>query len=155
VVPAAIFVDETMISIGLTAATLTVGGLKAALGLTADGYLTHVLMRENGTVEFFRAQLTTTLADTTAIDASNVASLFTTSGNVTPTVSLNTNSIEITVACTDTYCTYGVIVSDKINGSWQHNKCTLRGAVDSSKSADAILPTYPTGAEAFLNGGEI
>lgn len=155
VVPAAVFVDETMISIGLTAGTMTVGGLKAALGLSADGYLTHILMRENGTVEFFRVQLTTTLADSTAIDNTNVASLFTISGNATPTVAVNTNSIEISVAITDTYCTYGVIVSDKIEGSWQHNKCTLRGAVDSAKSADAILPTYPTGAENFLNGGDI
>ncbi|MBO7128987.1 MAG: hypothetical protein J6W05_04375 [Prevotella sp.] len=155
VVPAAVFVDEEMISIGLTAGTLTVGGLKAALGLSADGYLTHIVMRANGDVEFFRAQLTTTLADATTIDAANVTSLFTTSGNVTPTVALNANSIEISVSNSDATCTYGVIVSDKIDGSWEHNNCTLTGTVDTTKGADVILPTYPTGAENFLNGGDL
>lgn len=155
VLPAAVYRDQTMMSVNLTAGTLTVGGLKAALGLTADGYLTFVCIRENGDVNFFRAQLTTTLSDETAISAGNVGSLFTITGNVTPTVALNTNDIEMKITNADTYTAYGVIVSDKVDGAWKHSSCTLSATVNDELSADAILPTYPTGAEMFLNGGDL
>ena len=153
--PAAVYRDQAMLSIGLTAGTLTVGGLKAALGLTADGYLTWVCIRENGEVNFFRAQLTTTLADTTAITAGNVGSLFTTSGNVVPEVGLHNNDIELKVTNADTYTAYGVIASDKVDGAWKHSSCTLAATVNDELSANAILLTYPTGSEMFLNGGDL
>lgn len=155
VLPAAVFRDETMLSIGLTVDTLTVGGLKAALGLTADGYLTWVCISSGKGVMYFRAQLTTTLADETVIAAGNVGSLFTITGNVTPTVELSNNSINLKITNTADYNAYGAIASDKVDGTWQHSSCTLSGTIDDEKCADAILPTYPTGAEMFLNGGDL
>lgn len=155
VIPTAVAKTEGGIKIQLTAGTLTVGGLKAALGLNADGFLTFVCISEPTGVRFFRVQLTTTLADDTAITAGNVASLFTVSGNVNPTISLDTNDILIAFTNNDDSYAVGIIVSDKIDGAWVHNNCTLQVMLDSYKSSDIVLPTYPTGAEQFLNGGDL
>lgn len=153
--PAAVSVSYFNMSIALTAETLTVGGLKAALGLSADGYLTLVCMTKNEGISFFRAQLTTTLADATAISASNVESLFTITGNITPTVSLQTNTIMFSTSLDDDEGAVGVIVSEKIDGAWKHSACTLTTLGDADYPADTALPTYPTGSEMFLNGGDL
>lgn len=154
-VPAAVDFALNEIEIALTAATLTVGGLKAALGLTAEGYLTWLAIDGKGNLKFFRANVSTTLADNTAISSANVASLFSLSGNVTPTVSLDTNTIKITATITDVDAPYGGIVSDKVDGTWVHSACQLTGALNLTQPADVALPTYPTGSEQFLNGGDL
>ena len=153
--PTAVTHSENGLMIGLTAGTLTVGGLKAALGLSADGYLTWVRVDSNDGVGYFRVQLTTTLADSTAITGSNVGSLFTITGNVTPTVSLSTNTITFAnQTLADDFCS-GVIVSEKIEGAWKHNRCQMTGALAPSYNSGQALPTYPTGEQMFLNGGDL
>lgn len=154
-VPSAVEFNVNDIEITLTAATLTVGGLKAALGLTAEGYLTWLVIDGKGNLKFFRANLSTTLADATAISAENVATLFTFSGNVTPTVSLDGNTIKMEVTISDVDAPYGGIVSDKVDGSWVHSACQLTGALNLTQSANVALPTYPTGTAQFLNGGDL
>ena len=144
-------------SIELTAQTMTVGGLKAALGLSADGYITWVLISEGNGVLYFRAKLTTTLADSTAISAGNVASLFTIEGNCSVVPAIYNNSITFTV---DTPSAnneaYGLIVSEYVDGGWKHSACTLTANIDDiPQTADVALPTYPTGTEMFLNGGDL
>lgn len=153
--PVAVADVEGGLSIELTAATLTVGGLKAALGLTADGYLTSVHVGVNTGANFFRVQLSTSLADDTAITAGNVASLFTLSGTVTPTVSLESNSILIFYNFNEGDEAHGVIASDKIDGTWVHSTCVLEGDNSVSFASDVALPTYPTGTAQFLNGGDL
>lgn len=153
--PAAVSCAYFNMSIALTADTLTVGGLKAALGLSADGYLTLVCMTADEGVSFFRAQLTTTLADATAITAENVASLFTITGNITPVVSLSTNTILFSTSLDDDGGAVGIIVSEKIDGAWKHSACTLTTLGGADYPADTALPTYPTGSEMFLNGGDL
>ena len=153
--PAAITADAEGFTIGLTAQTLTVGGLKAALGLSADGYLTFVVVGDSTGAGFFRAKLTTTLADSTTITSANVGSLFTFEGNITPTASLSGQDIEIMASLSDTSYSSGVIASEKIEGAWKHSRCQLLGLNSYSFNADAALPTYPTGAQMFLNGGEL
>lgn len=154
-VPAAVTFAVNQIEIELSASTLTVGGLKSALGLNAEGFLTWLAIDGKNNLKFFRANLSTTLADDTAISANNVASLFSLSGNVTPTVSLDTNTIKITAEITDVDASYGGIVSDKVDGSWVHSACQLRGSINLEQPADVALPTYPTGTEQFLNGGDL
>ena len=155
ILPTAVTHSENGLMIGLTAGTLTVGGLKAALGLSADGYLTWVRVDSNDGVGYFRVQLTTTLADSTAITGDNVGSLFTITGNVTPTVSLSTNTITFaSQTLADDFCS-GVIVSEKIEGAWKHNRCQMTGALAPSYNSGQALPTYPTGEQMFLNGGEL
>ena len=155
VLPAALSCDQDSVTITLTAGTLTVGGLKAALGLSAAGYLTYVRITDEEGVNYFRIQLTTTLADTTTITGSNVAGLFTVTGNVTPSITLSGQAIVFASSSSGAEYEYGVIVSEKIEGSWKHNRCQLTGAASLDYNANEALPTYPVGQQMFLNGGDL
>lgn len=153
--PSAVSATANVMSITLPTGNYTVGGLKSALGLSADGYLTIVFMGDVDGAKFVRVRLTTTLPDSTAISAQNVASLFTLEGNVSAAIALSGAVISFTLATTSTTMVSGVIVSEKIAGAWQHNQCVLDGDKDVMFPADAALPTYPTGAQMFLNGGDL
>lgn len=155
VLPAALDYDRGSFSIELTSSTLTVGGLKNALGLSADGYFTCVYVGDQSGALFFRVHVSTTLADETTITALNVASLFSIEGNTSVTTELSENLITFTPSGEDTKKAGGIIVSDKINGAWVHNDCVLDGASAPEYNADTALPTYPTGSEQFLNGGDL
>lgn len=158
VVPAAVTCADEFVSIALTAGTLTVGGLKEALGIYGDEYITGVALDKSNNFRFIRIKVSTTLADSTAITADNVASLFSVEGNTTATISLSSNTILFAIAgvVTTGGVANGVIVSKRENGAWIHSNCQL--ALERAASADAYdtqLPTYPTGAEQFLNGGDL
>lgn len=146
-------VDETYIN--LTADTLTVGGLKAALGLSADGYLTQVVVDNVQGAMYCRLRIDPSKSDDLALTADNVASVFLTEGNYVPTFSLNTNAIMITPPGNRGYYTGGLIVSEKIDGAWAHSTCVLAGDTDFEFASRVALPTYPTGSEMFLNGGQL
>lgn len=154
-VPTAIVVAAKELNFMLTADTLTVGGLKAALGLSADGYVTYAGIATPGGLKTFRVFLSTTLSDDTAITGANVASLFTIEGNVTVTVALDTNTITFSFAEDDDVDAEGVILSDKVNGAWAHSSCTLSEPSSVPYSANNALPTYPVGTEQYLNGGDL
>lgn len=153
--PAAVTVDGTGLTIALTAGTLTVGGLKAALGLSADGYLTYVGALAAGGITYARVQLTTTLADATTITSGNVGSLFTITADQAYGVALAGQSIEITASAEPDVDFYGCIVSEKIEGAWKHNRCQLTGNGVPTWTSSVALPTYPVGAQMFLNGGDL
>lgn len=153
--PAAVSIATNFMTVKLTESTLTVGGLKAALGLSADGYLTAVVLGGNSGAAFARVRLTTTLADSTAITAENVASLFTIEANVGVTVTLYQNSVSFELADDGSFVASGVIVSEKIAGAWQHSQCILSGDGEYPFTSSVALPTYPTGAQMFLNGGDL
>lgn len=157
ILPAAVDASAGNMDIILTASTLTVGGLRAALGLASEGYLTMINMDNVLGCDFVRVHIKESLSDETVIDSSSVATIFDVEGNVTPTIELSTNTIRITlVSSLNLYQAYGVIVSDKVDGAWIHNTCTLTGDFTSmTDTADAALPTYPTGGEQFLNGGSL
>lgn len=155
VLPSAITASGGSLMIELPSGAISVGGLKSALGLSADGYLTCVTVDASGVFSYFRVQLTTTLADTTAITGSNVASLFTITGNVTPTVSFATDTISIAASIDSTAYAAGCIVSEKIEGAWKHNRCVLETSGDLDWTASVALPTYPVGQQMFLNGGDL
>lgn len=155
VLPAAVTGNSVGFMITLSAATMTVGGLKAALGLSKDGYLTWVAILSGNKAMYCRVHLTTTLADDTAITAENVASLFTIEGNGTLSVSATTTAIGFEYEGSAAVYSYGTIVSEKVDGAWVHNNCVLVKEGDPLYTADVALPTYPTGSEQFLNGGDI
>ena len=141
--------------ITLGSGNLTVGKLKEAVGLSADGYLTFVIITGVGIVSFLRVQVTTTLADSTAITAGNVASLFTLDGNVSVTPKISSNNIVFELDGEAVACNGGVVISDKVEGAWAHNTCTLGAGNPGDYTADVALPTYPVGSEQFLNGGDL
>lgn len=155
VLPSAVTIDSGSMNIALTSSTLTVGGLKAALGLTADGYLTLVQIGTTNGVAFSRSKLTTTLADETAITSANVGSLFTVEGNATGLWQLDGNNIYFAFTDSESDKVQAIIVSDKVNGAWVHNNAVLDGTSDFAFTADVALPTYPVGSEQFLNGGDL
>lgn len=141
--------------ITLTAETMTVGGLKSALGISADEYVTYVALTDAGTAVYFRLRINSQLEDSTAITTENIASVFTVEGNIEIEISVMTNSISITVSTTDTVTCGNWIVSKRVNGAWAHSTCVLNEPSSPTYTADVALPTYPTGAEMFLNGGDL
>lgn len=142
-------------NITLPEGSLTVGSLKKTLGLSADGYFTTVLVDAKNGAFYSRARLDQTLADATPITAQNVGSLFSFEGNAPTNVTLNDNVITITLGKGEEAAAYGIIVSEKIAGAWQHSQCVLSLYDEAGTAADVALPTYPTGAQMFLNGGDL
>lgn len=157
--PAAVSAEGRVLTIALTETTMTVGGLKKALGLSSDGYLTLVAVHPEAGAMFARVHLSTSLADTTAISSENVASLFSIETNKAVTFQIASNSIYIALPSVETASegsiNGGVIVSEKVDGAWKHSTCVLDGQADYTSTADVALPTYPTGTEQFLNGGDL
>lgn len=153
--PAAVTFNTGVIIIHLSADSLNVGGLKAALGLSTDGYLTSVTVSKSKGAQFFRAKLTTTLADDTTITDSNVASLFKIEGNVEATPDLDETDIRIACASITGNECHGGIVSELVDGAWKHSRCQLYGTEGYEFASNVALPTYPTGAEEYLNGGDL
>lgn len=153
--PDAVTFDETSIAIQLTAETLTVGGLKAALGLSADGYLTWVCIGSNKKGNYLRAKVDTTLADATALTQENIASIFSVESNFKYEISISENKVLLYIDDTFAANSWGGIVSEKINGAWHHSTCVMNGETPQVYPADRALPTYPVGTEQFLNGGDL
>lgn len=153
--PDALFFDDTVIMITLTASTLTVGGLKAALGLSADGYFTVVIIGSTSGAVFERFQVNPALEDATAITAENVGNLFVTEGTMALTPELETNSITMTPTLDNEDQSVGVIISEKENGGWKHSAAAMKVSAGPANNASVALPTYPTGAAMFLNGGDL
>lgn len=153
--PAAITFGQAELKFNLSENTMTVGGLRAALGLSADGYITYVCVIDGGTVEFGRLRVNPEAADNTAISAETLPTLFLQEGNVTLTLALSGTSITAKVPSSTNALSYGVIVSEKEDGAWIHSACTLISSAEVGAYADMALPTYPTGANQFLNGGDL
>lgn len=133
----------------------TVGGLKAAIPELADGYVTFVCIDSTQGFKFFRISVADGVADSTAISTDNINTILKVEGNVTPTLSVETSCIQIEITNTGDKQVYGVIVSRNIDGAWKHSKCVLSGDKVGDFNADTALPTYPSGSEQFLNGGDL
>lgn len=155
VLPSAMTVNaaDGEVSIALGAGNVTVGGLKAKLGFGDDDYLTIIGLTSSGKVQFDRLRIDPTLADSTAITVDNQGSIFLHEGNKAFEVELDSNTLTIMAASIAT--NMGVILSKNVDGAWKHSKCQLSAPTAPSYASDVALPTYPTGNEAFLNGGDI
>jgi len=155
VIPAALVLTKAsgVIAITLPADAITVGGLKSALGMTSEEYFTIVGISTSGAAYYERFRVNPTLADTTAIAAGNIADVFAIEGNAAATISIASNVITITLAAVAGCC--AVIISKKNQGKYIHNEAVLGDGTDFSAPADTALPTYPVGAQNYLNGGDI
>lgn len=153
-VPAAVSIDKAagVITIALSADTMTMAGLKAALGFGNEDFLTIVGIDLSGAAEYCRYHINQSLADSTAISSGNIADVFETEGNATPVVAVVGNAITITLAAIAGSCAF--IVTRKVSDGFIHSKATLGAGTDLSWNADAALPTYPVGENKFLNGGD-
>ena len=156
VLPAAVRAAGNALQIQLSQSAHTIGDLKAALGLSADGFLTIVIYGNTSKqFKFCRVHFTSELADSTEITAANVASLFTLEGVGSWSAGFQVDTVEITESVDDDPTAYGVIVSEKVDSSWIHNTCTLTATTGAEFASDTALPTYPVGSEDYLNGGDL
>lgn len=153
--PSIVANSEDGIAITLAANAQTVGDLKAGLGLSADGYLTFVCRAGSDGVLFFRVSVKEDVSDSTTITAENVATVFDYEGNNVPSFTFGNNVILIAPNTSKVLTCYGTIVSEKVDGAWAHNTCQMEGSGGYLDVADTALPTYPTGTQQFLNGGDL
>ena len=154
--PNAVVATMGLFMINLTADTLTVGGLREAIGVSDDGYMTIVGINDDGTASYVRLQVDPSLADDTVISSANVGSLFVQEGNITLTPTLSSTSINLVDwTSTGNAVSSGLILSSYEEGTWKHSACTLQKIGDYEFSSNNALPTYPVGTEQFLNGGDI
>ena len=154
--PNAVVATMGLFMINLTADTLTVGGLREAIGVSDDGYMTIVGINDDGTASYVRLQVNPSLADDTVISSANVGSLFVQEGNITLTPTLSSTSINLVDwTSTGNAVSSGLILSSYEEGTWKHSACTLQKIGDYEFSSNNALPTYPVGTEQFLNGGDI
>lgn len=153
-IPAAVSIDKAagVITIALSAASMTMAGLKSALKFGNEDFLTLVGIDTQGAAEYCRYHINQSLADDTAISSSNIDSVFETEGNATPVAAVAGNSITITLAAIANCCAF--IVTRKTNSGFEHSKAILGAGTGLSWNADAALPTYPVGENKFLNGGD-
>lgn len=153
-VPAAVSIDKAagVITIALSADTMTMAGLKAALNFGNEDFLTIVGIDLAGAAEYCRYHINQSLADSTAISSANINDVFETEGNATPVVAVAGNAITLTLAAIAGSCAF--IVTRKVSDGFIHSKATLGAGTDLSWNADAALPTYPVGENKFLNGGD-
>lgn len=155
VLPAALVLDKSagVISITLPSDAITIAGLKDVLGLTSDEYFTLVGITAGGAAAYERFRINSTVANNLALTSETIAAAFKIEGNVSATISIASNVISISLASVAGCC--AVIVSKQANGKYVHNEARLGNASNLSWPADSALPTYPVGAQNYLNGGDI
>ena len=153
--PAALVLTKAtgVIAITLNSDNITVAGLKDKLGLGDDEYFTLVGLESDGTPHYERFRIDPNLDPSTAITIQNAGSIFLVEGNVQATVGLDSNVLSITDADIAGCC--AVIISKKVSGKYIHNEARLGDAQGNPWTADVALPTYPVGAQNYLNGGDI
>lgn len=141
--------------ITLTEAAHTVGDLKKALGISADGYLTIVVIGNASGALFTRFQVNPALADTTEITAANVGTLFVSEGSEKISAGFDSNMVTFEPGLGNDDQSLGLILSDKVDGQWKHSTSAMKCSSSPANKANDALPTYPTGSEQFLNGGDL
>lgn len=155
VIPSALVLTKAsgLIAITIASDNITIGGLKTALGMTNEEYFTLVGITATGVAHYERFRVNPTLADNTAITSGNIGEVFAVEGNAAASVALTSNVINITLASVANCC--AVIISKKTTSGYIHNEAILGEKTGNDFNADAALPTYPVGAQDYLNGGDI
>lgn len=154
-VPSTLYLNKSSIEVDLTATDSTVGALRQAANIGADGYLTWVGIKNDGTAVYARVHIKSTVADSTVISAENVSTIFEQEGTITMTISFADGNLTIGSGLTDTLLSGTGIISKNENGAWKHSDATMKGTAGFNFASDVALPTYPVGSEMFLNGGDI
>lgn len=146
--------------------TLTYGALKAAWGMTPEEYVTLICFHEAADYDrsgvmvpaFCRLSIKETLDEATVLTAENALAAFDLEGDFTPVVRLSTGTLQMNGDTSDASELYGLqwsIVTRKENGSFIHSDCQLTNGGGQKFASDVALPTYPTGSEQYLNGGDL
>lgn len=144
------------IGIAKTAAMTTAGAVRTMMGMAAEDYLTFIAVKADGSCEFFRVHVSSTLADATVLTAENVAQLFDIDNPFGLNVTVTLADTEITIAAADTtVVANGIIFTKHNSGVFLHSTTTLAVIGAPTFTADVAIESYPLGTERFLNGGEL
>lgn len=161
ILPANIFcpAEEIGIEISKTAAQTTAADIRTLLGAATGDFFTAVAITADGNVRYVRFNISSSLDGSTVITADNAAQLFDIDNpfGLALTAAVSGTSVKLSVkpAGDGAVVAHGMIVSVKESDAWKHNNAFLAlDATLDAQSADVILPTYPVGAQKFLNGGE-
>ena len=141
--------------ITLSAETMTVGGLKAALGINNGDFITVVGCGLDQPLVYARFFLKEGITDSTAINSENIETLFDVEANGTVALVARDATHTIEMGSLDVMNSVGVILSVKTANGWEHNDATMVPDSALTFTADVALPTYPIGGSDFLNGGDI
>ena len=141
--------DKTLV-IALSAGA-TIADLRSALGIGTEDYFTAVCITADGKFLYNRFHVSQSLASATEISADNIAEVITMDGNVSVSLAFANSTITATFA--DFSANAGIIVSRKENATYKHNDVVLVAPSAPTYTVDDAIPTYPTGAQRFLNGG--
>lgn len=134
----------------------TAGAIRTAIGMGSEDYITVVGIKENGTFSFYRIAISSALADDTVISTTNLAQLFSIDNPLGETISFDLISGEVQILCSSMApSAVGSIFTKKTSAGFIHSNCVLDVIANPTFAADVALPTYPVGAERFLNGGEL
>lgn len=156
VLPAGVRVQSYQLQFPELASAATIADFKAAIGWQEGDYITFCGIDDAGAFHYVRLKLNSALADTATIQAS-IATLFEQEGTDTLTVTLQDGDSGkmVNAAYPSSVDCCGAIQTKKTDAGFIHSKCTLAGSYYDAECADVVLPSYPVGTEAFLNGGEI
>lgn len=144
------------VGINIAEGTTTAGAIRTAIGMGSEDYITVVGISEDGKFAFYRLAISSALADETVVTAENVAQLFSVDNPLGLTISFDMISGQLQVLVTGFVPdANGMIFTQKTSNGFSHSTCTLVVAANPQFNADTALPSYPVGAERFLNGGEL
>lgn len=133
----------------------TVGDMLNNLGIDADGFITIVAIANYKAVLYARLSVKSGVALTTPITSEALTSLFEVESNTSASLRFAENTLVLSVGITGSSWASDYIISKKEDGAFIHSKATLVVAGDPTFTSDVALPTYPTGTQQFLNGGEL
>lgn len=136
-------------------ADFTVAKYRELMGVGNDGYVTAVLITDDGKAAFVRLTIDPSAAGDTVVSGANVATIFKVESNVTVAVSYDDGAVKATATLEGTVLSRGLIGSSVINGARQHSSTQLIKVSTPDFTADVALPTYPVGTEQFLDGGDL
>ena len=134
----------------------TAGAIREVIGMGSEDYITIVGINEDGTVGFYRIAISSALADETVVTKDNMNQLFSIDNpqGMTIQFDLIPGQLQIMPSQFNPYAV-GSIFTKKVATGFSHSACVLDVAANPQFNADVALPTYPEGAERFLNGGEL
>lgn len=152
------------LEVNVAGATVKAKDLYAALGFSSYEYVTGVGIAAQLNADndpwgvYARMKPLKSLTDETVVTAANLDTILDIETNKAGSVTFTQRETAGTLAFTPS--SWGgcatVIGTIAVQGGYIHTPATMGGTLhDAQRAADAVLPTYPTGTNAFLNGGEI
>lgn len=143
------------LTIMFTGANPTVQDLYDTLDISEDGYVTLVVVSAAAGAGFVRLSVKSGVAATTEITSAALATIFETDGNLQSSLTYESGQLTLSTTGIGSAFASDYIISRKNNGAFEHSKATLALVGTPEFTSDVALPTYPTGTQQFLNGGDL